>query len=223
MLNKLRFLVGLGAGSLALLFNGAGFAQDTGFYLKADLGPAWRERTAIKRFLDVPNPGRFGFDTGIRFDFGAGYQIAPWLAAEFETGVTANTIQDQGNSSLNSVPLMFNVVVKHKLWDRVTPFAGAGIGGVINTISADDLVFYNGGSPRIIHGDDSDFVFGWQGFVGTKFDLNENWDLSLTYRYMWVDSSSYDVEPFFGPKVRDAIQIDKTDTHAVVLGATWHF
>jgi opacity protein-like surface antigen len=223
MLNKMRFLMGMSAGSLALLLNGSALAQDNGFYLNTDLGPAWREKAVIKRFLDVANPGRLSFDTGIRFDIAAGYEFTPWLAAEIESGIVANNIQDQGDSSLDSVPLMFNVVLKQKLWDCVTPFIGAGAGGVISTLSADDLVFYNGGSPRIVHGDDADCVFGWQGFAGAKFDINEHWNLSLAYRYMWVDESAWDVDQYFGPKVKDAIKIGSTDTHAVVFGASFRF
>ena len=221
MANKVQWLVGLSAGSVALFLGGVSFAQESGFYLNADIGPAWREQVTVKRFLDIPNAGKFKFDTGVRFDFAVGYQFLPWLSGEFETGVIANGIQDQGDSSLDSVPLMFNLVAKTQIWDRVTPFAGVGIGGVLNTLWADDIV----GFGRIVHGDDTDCVFGWQGFVGAKYNISDRWDVSLAYRYLWADDSSWDVQSGtpFGFPVTERIAIGSTDTHAVVLGATFRF
>jgi opacity protein-like surface antigen len=115
---------------------------------------------------------------------------------------------------------MFNVVIKTQLWERITPFAGVGIGGVINTLWADDIVAFG----RVVHGDDSDCVFGWQGFIGTKYSITPQWDLSLTYRYLWTDESSWRVDTFTPVGfTRERISIDSSEVHAVVLGATFRF
>src|SRR5512140_2429120 len=117
----------------SLLMLVAASAQERGLYVKADIGPALTEDVNIKQFgvgLIQPAP-KFKTDLGLRFDVGAGYNFNRWLAADFETGIACNTIRDQNESTLSSVPLMVNAVLNIPVSQKFVPFIGAGGGAAL--------------------------------------------------------------------------------------------
>src|SRR5688572_3161604 len=68
-------------------------AQEHGFYVKGDLGAALTHDPDLKEFFGPVAAGsRVKLDTGARFGAVGGYHVTDWFAAEFETGVTANSI-----------------------------------------------------------------------------------------------------------------------------------
>ena len=203
---------------LSLLVAGTARGQETGFYVRADAGPALTDDVKVRDFLGTPNAGKLKFDTGVRFDIAGGYSMTKWLDAEFETGVIRNYIKDQHNSSLSSVPMMVNLTFKAPVTDRIVPFIGGGAGGVISVLDADDL----GG---VVEGTDSTAVFGWQGFGGVRVFINDHFSVNLAYRYLESQSPSWDVRPdrFIGFNDTRKIQLDHIRSHAIVLGADFHF
>ena len=150
-MKKKYAVVWCGLGVAALGLTGTALGQEfflpereTGFYVKVDVGPAWTEDVKVKEFLSVPNIGDLKFDTGVRFDFGGGYQFNRWIAAELETGVINNSIRNGGDSTYSSVPMMVNAVFTAPISSRFVPFAGIGGGGAVGVLDAERL-----GSPSL--------------------------------------------------------------------------
>ncbi len=206
---------------LALQLDASAQDQDrvTGFYAKVDMGGAWSPNVEINEFIGARPGGKAELEPGIRFDMGVGYKFAPWIAAEFETGVIWNDIKGASDSELVNWPLMVNVVFEMPTRTRFIPFAGIGAGGVASTLFIDHLFTQDG---AFIHGEDTDMVFAWQAFGGLKYVISDHFDVSLSYRYLNAEGPSWDVEPdFFGPVGR--IEFDRIESHAIVAGATFRF
>jgi opacity protein-like surface antigen len=211
-----------GAVGTMLLLPSAISAQEQGFYVKGDLGAAMTEDVKIKNFLGIQNPGKIELDTGIRFDFGGGYNFNRWLAAEFETGIIYNSIANQGDSSLSSIPLMVNAVVNIPISKQFVPFIGVGGGGVVSVFSGDDFSVEPG---TYVHGSDSDLVAAWQGFAGFRYNINEKLSVNLSYKYLATADPSWDAQDdyyyYHGPSL--PIEFEGSKTHAVVLGVDFKF
>jgi opacity protein-like surface antigen len=227
-LNRLFVLFGLSAALLAGPYHAS--AQDPGFYFKFGVGPSFTEDVKIQEFFGVTDLGSMDLDPGVRLDLGVGYQFERWIAAEFESGFIFNSIdrfgprnrvQDFGDSSLSSVPLMLKLVLQAPIHDRFVPFAGAGAGGIVSILDLDDV--YLPEPDVFIHGSESDVVFAWQVFGGLRFILNERFDISLSYKYLRAQSPDYDIRPIFFGEPFERIKLGKIDNHSVMLGATWRF
>src|SRR5881296_1812366 len=75
-------------------------AGDSGFFVKAEIGPTITQDTRVKEFITLPPGSEIEFYPGVRFAVGGGYSFADIVALGGETGVSYNTIRHiSGNVS----------------------------------------------------------------------------------------------------------------------------
>jgi hypothetical protein len=75
------------AALLPLICSSPACAQDTGFYVKADVGGGVTMDTDLNAFFGPVAPGsKVTFDPGLRYGLAAGYQFTHWFALEAEFG-----------------------------------------------------------------------------------------------------------------------------------------
>src|SRR5579872_5880508 len=150
-------------------------AQNTGLYIKADVGGNITQDADLKEFFGPVAPGtKVKFDPGLRAGLAGGYQITDWFAAEAEVGFLENRIDSiTGADRLHdawfeNVPFLINGKLQYPNSTPFTPYAGAGVGfseAIINVGHIDI-----GGTS--LHGDINDTVFAWQAFAGVRYRLN---------------------------------------------------
>lgn len=158
-----------------------------GFYLAGDAGISIMQDFNSSRF---GFPGRFSTDPGARlslepgFDFVAIPQLT--LGAEFETGVIYNHLSSitQAGASTGlhgdyyQVPILANLVLKLFPNCPVTPYLGAGGGGLYS----DARVHAFGGFDGWVHNDEVDWAV--QGMAGIRWKLNSFAELGLGYKFI---------------------------------------
>jgi opacity protein-like surface antigen len=206
-------------------------AQDSGPYLKAEVGPTLTEDVTMRDFLGLGG-GKIEFDPGMRFGVGGGYSFADWVAIGGETGVSFNYIDNisgnfrgEGDSSIGQVPLLANIVFKLPNKTGLVPFVGAGAGVSFAYFHADDLVFDDpavSGDETIVDGSEGDAVFAWQLFGGVKYALNDRMSLGLSYKYLHAESPDWEAEDVF-TGLDSEISVGDLNTHAVTFIFTFKF
>jgi len=166
---------------------------------------------------DVPVGRQLQFDLGIRADIAAGYRLTSWLAAEVELGLLFNEVRNSGgipsaeggSDVFFQVPIMGNLVYQYHNRSKWRPFVGVGVGGVENIleqrITWPDFGYYS--SVR-----ESEFVLGYQGFAGLRYEISQHTVVGLQYRYQATADQDYSHK--FGFK------IDGITSHAVTLTFT---
>lgn len=215
------------AGSLAVsLFVFAARAQDPllGLYFKADAGGNWTEDADLKEFFGAVTPGsKISFDAGPRFGLTAGYDVLEFLGFEAQLGFMENEISSITDASeldarFISIPFMANARVHLPTYFRVSPYAGAGVGGASSILDADRITI-NGTS---LEGSDVDTVFAWQAFAGLRFYITQHMGLSFEYRYFESDGAKWRADFAFGTDT-DVVRFGKIRTHAVSVAFDWTF
>ena len=187
-----------------------------GWYVKAGVGPAWTEDLDLESAPGAAGDLDVEFDVGVRFDFGGGYRFCEWFSAEFESGFIHNYIDEIGgagdldDTTLANIPLMANAIFEFPTQTGLTPFAGVGAGVSFSVLTIDDV----GG----LDGTESDAVFAYQGILGLRYDISEQWAVNLTYKYFRTTDPSWDVRG----SSRD-IEFEGANTHAFMAGFNLRF
>jgi len=209
---------------LALLFAASAHAQEKPFYVKADAGAAWTTDTRLKEFFGETTTGvNVAFDPGYRVGLVAGYQMIDWLAAEFETGVTANRIRSithasVQDASLSNVPLLLNVRLECPVRARFCPYLGGGAGGSASVIDADHVDY---GLTRM-HGSQSDLVFAYQAFAGVRCNLTSRLGLSIEYHYFATTDPGWKADST-ASLLGDRLRFGGAESHAVSAAIEYRF
>lgn len=165
-------------------------------YFKFDGGAAVLQRTSVKDlFGGVPPDTTVDFEPGARFGVAFGYHATEWFAAELETGIMANSLENiTGASSLDAdvftVPLMVNARFQLPNRSRFTPYIGVGVGGTSSVLDVDHIDYFG----TYFSGSASDVVFAFQGFAGFRVALNEHMGLGLEYHFIHSDGPTYEVD-----------------------------
>ncbi|HWI58459.1 MAG TPA: porin family protein [Bacillota bacterium] len=232
---KSMALVGT-CGALALGSVVSAQSQETGFYLKGDVGGNITQDSDLKEFFGPVAPGsKVKFDPGVRVGFAGGYHFTDWFAAEAEVGVMANTIDAIQSSSgvfrlhdasFANVPFLLNAKFQYPCPCGFTPYAGAGAGVSGSLLDADQITFIsNGSSPSVqLHGSASDAVFAYQAFAGVRYALNDRMGLSVEYRYFAAESPEWESDFVAGaPAFSNRLSFGRTQTHAISLAFDYHF
>ncbi len=183
MKTSIRQLTAIGA--TALLAGGAAQAQQDWAdnlragepYVSASVGPA------IQQDLYLRNLGRnVGIDVGARADISMGFNLADWLAFEFQTGAMDNRIRSGGTAAfggnsayLQQVPLMGNLIFKAPLMYGITPYIGGGAGGIVSDLSVRQFNHWT---------DDADITFAYQAMAGVNVALTRHMDVGLGYEFL---------------------------------------
>ncbi|MDZ4870116.1 MAG: outer membrane beta-barrel protein [Alphaproteobacteria bacterium] len=157
-----------------------------GWYIGLEGGGNWNSDNDAS-FATVPPlfaPVDVEFDTGwaALATMGYAFENSGWRV-EGEFGYRHNDVDAIGGTSVNgeltSMSLMANVLYDFKLMDRLTLSVGAGAGAEHSTF--DDGVIDQ----------DEDYNFAYQGIAGLSYAVTPRMDLTLNYRYMRTDESSY--------------------------------
>jgi opacity protein-like surface antigen len=203
-----------------LAFSANAEHNDGRFYLRADVGGTWGPDADLKEYFGPVTPGsEVEFDPGFRFGATAGYDVTEWFAAEGQLGVMAANIRsitdaDRVDAVFSNVPLLVNAKFQWPSRCPFTPYIGGGAGLSIASIGIEEIDL-NGTS---VEGTDADAVFGYQGFAGIRYRLNDNMDLGLEYRYFGTTAPSWEAENLSGE-----IRFGCIETHAVSFTFTYRF
>jgi len=200
-------------------------AEQNRFYLRADVGGTSTRDVELREFFGqalLPN-SEISLDPGIRVGVRAGYGLTDWLAAEVETGVTANGIDSitgatVADGSLATVPLLLNARLHIPDNSRFSPYAGAGFGLASTILTADKIVI--GGTS--LDGATADAVFAYQAFAGVDFAINDRMSLGFEYRYFHAEKSNMSADITVGTPT-DRVKIGAIQTHAVSVAFKLRF
>jgi opacity protein-like surface antigen len=170
-------------------------AQDyySGTYLRIGAGVSQVED--LEGFVDTTLDPRFNFDysfdPGVRIDFAPGLNFNQFFAFELNTGIIWNaldSIEAEGQSAsadgdLIQVPILANFIAKYPTPIGLTPFIGAGGGGVYTRLSIGDV---NG-----VEIDDSgdDFFGAFQLFGGLTYEVSQGFHVGAVYKFLHVFSN----------------------------------
>jgi outer membrane protein W len=207
------------AGAALMLAAASGHAQSADkFYLDADAGRALQQDVSIKNNSDLGSGGNVRFDTGFRAGVDFGYNFNDSFAAQLETGVIRNTINQFGvqqlstfgaKAELDEIPLLVNFIYKFPV-GNFKPYVGVGVGGVAGIFDSSNIPL-SGGNYN-----DTDFTFACQAEAGFKYSLSEHISLGLAYKFMGTTEHTWNDNSI-------SLKTDGTMTHAIEATFTWSF
>lgn len=223
---RISLSAALGAlGAMATFSAPSASGQNTGFYVKGDVGGNLTQDIDLKEFFGpVASGSKIKLDPGLRAGVSAGYQVTDWFAGEIELGVFENTINSITDATrihdatLANVPLLFNAKFQYPNQSPLTPYIGAGLGFSETIFDVDNVTI--GGTT--LSGNDSDTVFAYQAFAGLRYRLNDRMGLSLEYRYFAAESPSWHTDFAFGTS-SDTLRFGRSQTHALSLAFEFRF
>lgn len=194
----------------ALVFPSLVSAQtegDTGTYVRVGAGVSMVE-DIDGSIDDLFNPELnfdLTLDPGIRVDVAPGYNFNQYLGLEFNTGIIWNSLDafefEDGfvgrvEGDLLQIPLLANITLRYPTPANITPFMGAGGGGVYARLSFD-----NPGEDDY----SDDFFAAYQFFGGVMFQLQEDINIGVVYKYLNVFSEDEASNGFESSYVGDIV------------------
>lgn len=123
-------------------------------------------------------------DPGFGGNFSFGYNFTDALAAEFQTGFNESGIDTSSSQAavfsgfsadMYQIPVMGNVIFRVPIPGGLTPYVGAGYGGVSTTLETWHRGYYRS---------DSDFTPAYQVLAGVKVTLNHHTEVGVGYRFL---------------------------------------
>jgi len=204
-------------------------AEQNRFYLNADVGGTSARDVELRDFFGqniAPN-STISLDPGIRVAVRAGYGLTDWLAAELETGISANNIDRitgalEANGSIANVPVLLNLRLHVPTQNRFAPYVGAGFGVASTVLDGDDIVLTTPPGSTRYSGTSTDAVFAYQAFAGVRFAINDRMGLSVEYHFLHTEESSLSADLTVGP-VTDRVRLGRTQTHSVSVAFDFQF
>jgi opacity protein-like surface antigen len=146
----------------------------------------------LQQDLTIHNaPQKVGFYPGEAFTLSLGGDITESLALELETGATYDNINTDGSTALAfsgnhadmyQVPIVGNLIFKAPLPGGLTPYVGAGFGGIASELEVHQRGFW---------ADDTDFTPAYSGLAGIKCALNRMVELGIGYRFLGTTSHTW--------------------------------
>jgi len=203
--------------------------QDAGWYWGADMGATVLQDGHLTQFNNRSVSDPVSYDVGFGMDLSGGYAFNRYFALEFQTGWTWNSIDSIGgnpasDSSLSTIPLMANAVLRYPIpRTRIVPYVGAGVGGAMTIFDTDGYTRSVPGGTVSLYGSDMDFVFAWQAFAGVRLELNDKMSVGIGYRYLAVDSSSYNFESDYYSGPSASIGFSALQSHLAALTFSMKF
>jgi len=172
--------------------------EETGFYARFNTGLSFVsdidvESSGLTADIEADSSRILGFAAGVTLnkvhDIEFEYSNTEYDADKFNAlGVAMNL---SGAIKTNSYMVNYRY---NFLKDKWTPYLLAGI-GMTDTEWTGGTLSLNGVSADVTGGSDTSFVY--QLGFGTKYALNENWDLDASYRFanpseLTIDGDKYD-------------------------------
>jgi opacity protein-like surface antigen len=205
-------------------------AQDwtQNLYVGVDAGYMYQQDTtldfsAINISSSTSSSGNISFQSGMRADVTAGYNLNRSWAVEFDTGVLWSSSDYSplvANLNTYTVPLIANIIYKIPIKGPWSSYIGAGGGGAASIFSYK----YN---PSGFTADDYNFVFGYQAEFGLKYALTRNASLGIAYNFFGTTNPSWQFTEGTSTSIPPATTYHFTEkgfyTHSLVLSFTWNF
>jgi opacity protein-like surface antigen len=181
--------------------------DEPGFYAKVDAGGSFQQNLKIEGF-DV------SFNPGFRGDIGFGYNFCKAFAAEFETGAIWNSfdkvqglpLAPHAEANLYQYPFLAKAIFKLPFENGLTPYVGAGAGGIGSTLHLKN-------SSVGLDESSSDFTFAYQFEAGLNYAVNEHIDVGVGYKFLGTTGYQF----FHDPRTED------TFSHSIIASFTWNF
>lgn len=188
--------------------------QPIGFYLGAQAGANWLRDEDIDRAGSSFSPD---FSVAPAISGNAGYNFGQFgpigLRAEGEATFRRNNLESLNGAyaggRVNSLGLFGNLLIDIPTGTALTPFIGAGIGGV--HVDGSDIV--TAGFGRV---DDADWKLGYQGIAGLSYAVSEAVSLRGDYRYMQTNDATFTADN------GDRVNVPNAN-HTVMIGVTYSF
>ena len=264
-MRSVKFLIAAGAASL--LLSSVAFAADMaimppppmayapapvqdfgGWYLRGDIGMTNTQAKLHTALYDTlpANTGfqqfGHGFDGGMLFGVGVGYQFNNWFRAditgEYRSKVSFNgtdffqfnpggALGDTYHGGYQSWVGLVNAYADLGTWWCLTPFVGAGVGAAtIKTSAFTDVATFpafDGRTSSFAADGATKTNFAWAVHAGVAYKVTNNFTVELAYRYLDMGTAGHGQGHFFdgtsaGPSTfqfRDMISQD------VKLGVRW--
>jgi opacity protein-like surface antigen len=218
----LAFAVAASVGTSAL-------AAQPAWYIGGDVG----SNNAADMDLSFPSgPHPVPFDDGWIGTLKAGARFGA-VRAEVEYAHRSNDAEffgppgdiDNARGSIDSDALMLNGYFDFAAQGKITPYVGAGVGGI--RVEADDIrkdiSFCCSGIV-----DDDDTVFAIQLMAGAAFAVTSSVDVTVEYRYLLADPSfdfatGCDVDDTIGTCGVDGRSSDDYKNQSLLLGLRYRF
>jgi OmpA-OmpF porin, OOP family len=204
----------IGTAAAIALTGTANAAQINGWYLGLDAGAGWIEDVDVGVVVDPDPPGlptslstTLQFDTGWAVLASVGYGFGSGLRTEFETGYRHNELNNALTADFEEWSAMVNVLYDIPLTNGFALTLGGGAGG--------DFAQFNipiGGF------DDEEWNFAYQGIAGLSFELTNNLDLTLNYRYLRVVDLELDGRSSFPSPRSVSYDFDDVVKHTATVG-----
>lgn len=158
-------------------------------------------------------------DAGYVIGGGLGYRSSMGVRLEVEGAYRSNDVdsvltngsRSKGDGDLSSWSIMFNIAKDIEITDRLSLYAGGGVG--IAGVDAD----FRYGAARV---NQSDEVFAWQVFAGLSYEVAKNMEFYTEYRYFRAE------DPELSRSVRGStsrLDGDSYANHGILAGVRIHF
>ena len=264
-MRRVSLLLAAGAASL---FSGAALAADLpmapppqyyapppvedfgGWYLRGDIGMTTTSAKLHNALYDtlpagtVFNQFGHGFDGGMSYGVGVGYQFNSWLRAdvtgEYRSKVSftgsdfltypagGGSLTDGYNGGYKSWVALANIYADLGTWWCLTPFVGVGVGGAYNTFSGfSDVTTINlgGGTTSGLYQAQtaSKLDFAWALHAGLAYRVNQNLTVELAYRYLNLGTGVTGSGASFDATVSNGrpFQFRDLTSHDIKVGLRW--
>jgi len=158
----------------------------------------------------------YGFEKNWRVEFEVGYRsndVDAFFADVYSVSAVAKDSTPNYNlrtAEFDEWTFMANVIYDVPLTDKLDLNIGVGAG-------ADFADFDDNSSVS-----DDDWNFAYQAIVGLSYALNDRLDVTLTYRYLNVDSPSFSGVRNVGEGyVTERYDLDDVEKHSLTVGLRW--
>jgi len=263
-MRSVKFLIAAGAASL---LSSVAFAADMpsimppppmgyapppvqdfgGWYLRGDIGMTNTQAKLHTNLYDtLPANTAFnqyghGFDGGLLFGVGVGYQFNNWFRADitgeyrskvgfhgtdFFTFNPGGSLGDTYHGGHQSWVALVNAYADLGTWWCLTPFVGAGVGAAtIKTSAFSDVATFPGGvgSSSYIADGATKTNLAWALHAGVAYKVTNNFTVELAYRYLDMGTAGHGQGHFFDgtPTGVSTFQFRDMTSQDVKLGVRW--
>lgn len=199
------------AGVLAALVSTAAVAGEPVTYFTLGAGATLAGDADVTGTNIVDTEADYDWGPAGRFAIGLDYDNP--LRSEIELAQRWNDIDSigsrRGTGDIHATSLMTNIYYDFQTGSSVTPFIGAGVGGIYIQADGQSPV----GASRI---DDEDLTFSAQAIAGLMYRYDENWSVGVDYRYL--------IAPIVDMTTNGGNDVDtEYDSHAVMVSLRYDF
>lgn len=164
-MKRISLMAAVAAAAITVTAAGAASAQDSGWYVRGDLGGNFQG--------EVDGSPKAKADDGWIVSGGGGYALGNGFRAEGELAYLDSDLKGSAGGDVKTLGAFANGYYDFNTGTKFTPFVGAGIG--FANVKVD--------SPLV---DDDDTGFAYQVKAGVGYQFNDRLIGEAAYRYMGV-------------------------------------